>query len=214
MRAIVTDIPGTTRDAIEARVEFNDWPVRLVDTAGLRHTDELVERLGIEVSERYLANAHVVLACDDRPQHLCQTVEAVRSLAAAPVVPVLMKVDRLAGDYGRERSAEHDGAVLVSAYTRAGLQALAESVRDMLNERYGTIPVSRPALTRARHRIAIERARNEIAEFRTHWSREDLPASIAAVHIRSAVGALDELIGAVDVDDVLGRLFSTFCIGK
>ena len=213
MRAIVTDIPGTTRDAIEARVEFNDWPVRLVDTAGLRRTDELVERLGIEVSERYLANAHVILACDDRSQHLGETVEAVRSLASAPIVPVLTKADRLAG-HGTDRSLEHDGAVLVSAHTRAGLQTLGTRVREVLNDRYGTIPVSRPALTRARHRIAIERARNEIAEFRTHWSRDELPASIAAVHIRSAVGALDELIGAVDVDDVLGRLFSTFCIGK
>ena len=107
MRAIVTDIPGTTRDAIEARVEFNDWPVRLVDTAGLRHTDELVERLGIEISERYLANAHVVLACDDQPQHLGQTVEAVRSLASVPIVPVLTKADRLAGDHGVERSPKH-----------------------------------------------------------------------------------------------------------
>ena len=60
MRAIVTDIPGTTRDAIEARVELDGWPVRLVDTAGLRATDEVVERLGIEVSQRYLADAHVV----------------------------------------------------------------------------------------------------------------------------------------------------------
>jgi len=214
MRAIVTDIPGTTRDAIEAPVEFNDWPVRLVDTAGLRHTDELVERLGIEISERYLVNAHVVLACDDQPQHLGQTVEAVRSLASVPVVPVLTKADQLVGDHGVERLPERDGAVLVSAHTRTGLQTLAACVREVLNDRYGTIPVSRPALTRARHRIAIEKARNEMAEFRTHWSREELPASIAAVHIRSAVSALDELIGAVDVDDVLGRLFSTFCIGK
>jgi tRNA modification GTPase len=214
MRAIVTDIPGTTRDAIETRVEFDDWPVRLVDTAGLRRTDELVERLGIEISGRYLANAHVILACDDRLQHLSKTVEAVRSLASAPIVPVLTKADQLAGDRPTQRSAELDGAVRASAHTRVGLQAVAARVREALNDRYGTIPVSRPALTRARHRIAIERARNEIAEFRTHWSREDLPASIAAVHIRSAVGALDELIGAVDVDDVLGRLFSTFCIGK
>ena len=127
---------------------------------------------------------------------------------------MLTKADRLAGNHGTGRSLEHDGAVLASAHTRAGLQTLATRVREVLNDRYGTIPVSRPALTRARHRIAIERARNEIAEFRAHWSREELPASIAAVHIRSAVGALDELIGAVDVDDVLGRLFSTFCIGK
>ena len=223
MRAIVTDIPGTTRDAIEARVELNDWPVRLVDTAGLRDTDHVVERLGIEVSERYLANAHVILACDDRPQQFGETVQTVHSLTSAPIIAVLTKADRLAadhgdhgdhGDYGADHSPAYDGAVLVSAQSRTGLQTLAARVREVLDDHYGTIPVNRPALTRARHRMAIERARNETMEFQAHRSRDDLPASIAAVHIRAAVYALDELIGAVDVDDVLGRLFSTFCIGK
>ena len=62
--------------------------------------------------------------------------------------------------------------------------------------------------------MPMERARAELAEFQRHWESGELPASIAAVHIRAAVGALDELIGVVDADDVLGRLFATFCIGK
>jgi tRNA modification GTPase len=217
MRAIVTDIPGTTRDAIESRVQLNDWPVRLVDTAGLRVTDELVERLGIEVSERYLANAHAVIACDDNAELLRQTVASVQTLSSAPVVPVLTKSDRDASSASaavRGEAGRGHQPVRVSAHTRDGIQPLASRIDALLSHRYGSIPTTRPALTRARQRIAVERALNELDAFREHWISEALPASVAAVHIRAAVSALDELIGAVDVDDVLGRLFATFCIGK
>ena len=92
-RAIVTEVPGTTRDAIEAVVDGGDWPLRLVDTAGLRATEDVVERLGIEVSERYLARAHVVLACSEDGAGMTRVVERVRSASAAPVVGVRTKSD-------------------------------------------------------------------------------------------------------------------------
>lgn len=221
-RAIVSDIPGTTRDAIEARVQIGNWPIRLVDTAGLRTTDELVERLGIEVSERYLGSAHVIIACDDDLLHLHQTIRAIRLLASAPVLPVLTKVDTIESPMhgrtgARQTPAEgHNGPepVGVSARTRFGLQDLGVSLKSILTERYGSIPVTQPALTRVRQRVAIEQASNELAEFQRIWDGELLPASVAAVHVRAAVAALDELIGAVDTEDVLDRLFATFCIGK
>ncbi len=217
-RAIVTDVPGTTRDAIEARVQFGIWPLRLIDTAGLRQTDELVERLGIEVSERYLKGAHIIIACDDDAAEFPKTLESVKAVGTAPIVAVLTKADRPA--HPEPRSAPitpvHIGPnpVHVSAYTREGLAELGERIERELETRYGAIPVTRPALTRARQRIAIEQASNELAAFQRHWEEADLPAPIAAVHIRSAIAALDELIGAVDTEDILGRLFATFCIGK
>jgi len=221
-RAIVTDIPGTTRDAIEARVQFNVWPLRLVDTAGLRQTDELVERLGIEVSEQYLKGAHIILACDDGADELRRTIEAVRSVGSAPVIAVLTKADQSANpDLNEAITASADSVtpfgaapIRVSAYTHEGLAELGNCIERELEARYGTIPVTRPALTRARQRVAIEKASTELAAFQQHWKRADLPASIAAVHIRSAVAGLDELIGAVDTEDVLSRLFATFCVGK
>src|SRR5207253_885303 len=73
-RAIVTEIPGTTRDALEAVIDSGKWPLRLVDTAGLRETEDRIERLGIEVSERYLASAHVVLTCAEAQKSLEETI--------------------------------------------------------------------------------------------------------------------------------------------
>jgi tRNA modification GTPase len=104
--------------------------------------------------------------------------------------------------------------VHVSARTRFGLQDLGVSLESILTEKYGSIPVTQPALTRVRQRMAVEQASNELAEFQRVWEGELLPASVAAVHVRAAVAALDELIGAVDTEDVLDRLFATFCIGK
>lgn len=215
-RAIVTDVPGTTRDAIEARVNLGNWPVRIVDTAGLRATDEIVERLGIEVSQRYLEHAHAVLVCDDEMSRIRASTDAVAALTAAPIIPVLTKSDREPNLNGHAGSKGPDtpDVVHVSAHTRAGLATLTSRLRTVLDERYGVIPVARPALTRVRHRIAIQQAQFELREFQRHWDETTLPASVAAVHVRAAVGALDELIGAVDVDDVLGRVFATFCVGK
>ena len=92
-RAIVTSVPGTTRDALEATIDAGRWPLRLVDTAGLRETSDVVERLGIEVSERYLADAQVVLACGETDEALAECVARVRALTAAAVVPVRTKGD-------------------------------------------------------------------------------------------------------------------------
>ena len=83
-----------------------------------------------------------------------------------------------------------------------------------LAECYGAPPADFPLVTRARHVHALELARSELAAFAEAWEDAGLPAPVAAVHLRAAAGALDELIGAVDVEDVLERVFSTFCVGK
>jgi len=209
-RAIVTSVPGTTRDALEAVVDAGGWPLRLVDTAGLRATDDLVERLGIEVSERYLVRAHVVLACGERARAVAECVERVRPLTAAPVIGVRTKADL------EERGSPADivPPLAVSAETGEGLRALTDSVVAVLSERYGAPSAEVPLVTRARHRRALTEAREEIAHFDRAWTSGALPPVVAAVHVRAAAGALEELIGAVDVEDVLDRVFSTFCVGK
>ncbi len=210
-RVIVSDTPGTTRDAVDVLLEHEPWPLRIVDTAGLRDGADPVERLGIEVSARWLARAHVVVACAETEASLAAAMAAISSLTAAPVIGALTKSDLVTK--GDEIRGDSD-AVRVSATNGTGLTALLARVTAAVSATTGSVDDDTPMVTRARHRSALERARGALAEFRHVWSAEQLPAPVAAVHVREAALALDELIGAVDVDDVLARVFATFCVGK
>jgi tRNA modification GTPase len=214
-RAIVTEIPGTTRDALEAVIENDRWPLRIIDTAGIRETDDVVERYGVEVSRRYLDAAQIAVVCDDRPERLAETVAVVRSMTSAPIVAVETKTDLRAAS--RVTHVDADGAdafVPVSAQSRTGLAPLLGAIQQLLDQRVGALAADMPILTRARHQTALKHAAAELAAFRDAWSSREIPVSIAAVHVRTAAHALEELIGSVSVEDVLQRLFSTFCIGK
>ncbi|HUR00650.1 MAG TPA: tRNA uridine-5-carboxymethylaminomethyl(34) synthesis GTPase MnmE [Gemmatimonadaceae bacterium] len=208
-RAIVTEIPGTTRDALEAMVENGNWPLRLVDTAGLRTTSDRLELLGIEVSERYLKNAEVILACCDPGQSLVETLSEIRQRSRAVILPVRTKTDLLTNSYqiGQDEIA-------VSAETGAGLTALMQAVEHALSARHGKQELDAPVLTRVRHHRLLGVACTELEEFVKTWEEKRLPATVAAVHLRSAVFSLEEMIGRIDVEDVLDRLFSAFCVGK
>jgi tRNA modification GTPase len=207
-RAIVTDVPGTTRDALEALVDIGDIPLRLIDTAGLRESEDFVEKLGIEVSRRYLSAADIVIACGDTPESLNQALEAVAEISRSPTIAVLTKSDlaKSAEDAGRKR-------ISVSAITGAGLPALLQAVESALSQAHA-VQTDTPLLTRARHISAVSEAAEEVEKFICHWSSGDLPATVAAIHIRSAAAALESLIGVVDVEDVLDKVFSAFCVGK
>lgn len=224
-RALVTEIPGTTRDAIEALLDTPGMPLRLVDTAGLRTTHDVVERLGIEVSEKYLAQAQLVLACGEDVPGLLKTVERVRSLTNVPVMGVLTKADRsanLLGDVALAGAAVGAGVapvIAVSAESGAGLSALLASVVARLTARAadgndGARADDTVVLTRERHRIALAQALAEVQDFEQAWIEDEVPATIAAVHLRAAAHVLDELVGAISVDDVLDKLFRDFCVGK
>lgn len=208
-RAIVTDIPGTTRDAIEAVIDGERWPLRLVDTAGIRETEDAVERLGVELSHRHVRDAHVVLACGDSGPAIERVLGRIGELAtSAAVIATRTKADL----------APHDvmdaSVVAVSATTGAGLKDLLARIDQELSRRYDTGTPDAPVVTRARHRAILGAAQAELAGFREGWSSGNLPAPVAAVHLRGAVHSLEELIGSVDVEDVLDRVFSSFCVGK
>lgn len=209
-RAIVTDIPGTTRDAIESFIETAHWPLRLVDTAGLRSTEDTVERIGIEVSERYLRWANVVLACGDTDQSLDLVISALEGKSDAPIIRVRTKSDLINDPEKQIESAD----VRVSAETGDGLSGLLTAIDECLTETAGAAIADMPILTRSRHIHGIHEAREEIAAFGKAWEKDLLPAPVAAVHLRTATTALESLIGAVSTDDVLDRVFSSFCVGK
>ncbi|HEV2643000.1 MAG TPA: tRNA uridine-5-carboxymethylaminomethyl(34) synthesis GTPase MnmE, partial [Candidatus Elarobacter sp.] len=150
-RAIVTEIPGTTRDAIEAVLDAGEWPIRLVDTAGLRETEDVVERVGIEVSARYLGGADVVLACADTDAGADHVIAHVAALTSAPVIGVRTK-----GDLGAPA-----GHLTVSAVTGLGLRELLDAVVATIGERYGAPELDAPILTRERQRYSVQRALDE-----------------------------------------------------
>ena len=207
-RAIVTSVPGTTRDAIEALLDLPDWPLRLVDTAGLREATDEVERLGIEFSSRYLEQAAIVLACGDDARSLTMSEAAVRARSDASLLTVATKADLVSNEH------QLHADVHVSAHTGSGLRDLLALIEERLTHQHGEPAPGVSGLTRARHQAAVSEAASELRAFTDAWSLGALPASFAATHVRAAADALGELIGVVQVDDVLDAVFRKFCVGK
>jgi len=211
-RAIVTEIPGTTRDAVEAHAVLEGFPFRLVDTAGLRESDDRVERLGIEVSRKYLAAADLVLFCEEQGAGSGERYQRQRDQfliqVAAPIVFVQTKVD-----LADRLTAGPPDRLPVSVVTGEGLAELRRKLAEVAFGRLVALGDVEPVVTRARHRGALERALAEVEAF--HSARgSGVDAAAAATHLRAAVGALDDLIGVVTPDDVLDRVFASFCVGK
>ena len=210
-RAIVTEIPGTTRDAIEATAVIEGFPFRLVDTAGLRSSDDRVEKLGIEVSRKYLERADLILFCESGDEGRGRGDGSARdeflAQCRAPVVVVRTKADLL--PVPRPPST----VPVVSAITSEGLGILRRRLAEVAFGQLLSLGDVEPVVTRARHRVALERALSEVEAFQTARA-QGVEAVAAATHLRAGVGALDELIGAVTPDDVLERVFATFCVGK
>ena len=201
-RALVTEIPGTTRDAIEAPADFLGWPVRLVDTAGLQDGADRIERMGIEVSRRYLAAADLVLLCAEAGRSLGPDETTMAD--GRPGLVVRTKADL---------ASAAPGELAVSCVSGTGLDVLRRTVAARLFGDRVSLADLEPALTRERHRDALARARAALDDARPHLGGEG-DAVLAAHHVRRATLALDELVGAVDVEEVLARVFASFCVGK
>jgi tRNA modification GTPase len=214
-RAIVTEEPGTTRDALVAAVELGGFPFRLVDTAGLREAGERVERIGIEVTRRYLERADVVLLCIPRGAAVTEEERMfARGQGGVPVVWVETKADVVSADTGADDAPfETASKVRVSVRTGEGLSRLREVLRGLVYSGVASASPGAPVLTRSRQRRGLERARTEVAAFRDALAG-GLPAEVAASHLRAAEGALEEVVGTISSESVLDAVFAEFCVGK
>jgi tRNA modification GTPase len=231
-RALVTNVAGTTRDALEANIAVDGYPVRLVDTAGLRSAEGIVERLGIEVARRFLEHADLVLYCAPAATAIADEEESWIAGLRAPVLRVAtmsdvgtVGVDKTAGygattreaatdpEIGRDADLDEPAAVRVSVVTGEGLVELRRRVAEAVFGTLEAAPDDAPILTRRRQAEAVGRAAAEVGAFEAAL-REGVPAEYAGAHLKSAASALEELVGLVETDEILDRLFREFCIGK
>ena len=212
-RAIVTDIPGTTRDTLDVSLELGGLPVRLIDTAGLRDSSNPIEQLGVERSRSAMAQAELILvlwnsaqpATEEDVDLLCQAMKLaptilVRTKGDLPPAPApFLTLDRL------------PPVVTVSAKTGQGLQDLEEAVATLF-PRPGDLPYGQ-LLTNQRQEEAARRAREAVAR-----AEEALLAGVTPdallTDVEEALHALGELTGQSVREDVTDRIFSKFCVGK
>ena len=225
-RAIVTEVPGTTRDALEAVISVGGFPFRLVDTAGLRDSDDRVEALGIEVAHRYLNRADVVLFCVESHAEIASAErEFLAGLADVPTVLLRTKADLVSGDGASEVMASGDMAsedlrcahvresVELSVVDGTGLARLRALLPEMVYGGLVRTGASVPALTRARQSEAVRKARDQVVEF-MEALEAGTPVAVASALLRPAETALEELLGLISTDEILDRVFREFCIGK
>ncbi len=214
-RAIVTEEPGTTRDAIEALVSLGGYPFRFVDTAGLRENAGRIEELGIEVARGYAQRADLVLLCVEADRMPGPDEDNfVRELTAAGVSRVVVLRTKSDERRGKPAGSVSDSApeVPVSAVTGQGLPELRTVLLELV---YSGIRGKQetPLVTRARHIDCLQRARADVTAFQEARTG-GLPAEIAGTHIQDATHVLEDLLGVVTSEDVLDRVFGSFCVGK
>jgi len=213
-RTIVTDIPGTTRDAVEALISIDGYPFRLVDTAGIRESAEPIEGLGIEVARSYLDRADLVLLCIDPDQEdsvddaASAAVSLLGNMGLQRVITIYTKSDLFSGFI---RSTDNKG-ISLSVHTGEGLDLLRS---EMLQAVFSGLREAEeiPLVTRRRHTRALGQARDSLSKFRETWSAGH-PPEIAAAHLQDAVLPLEEMLGVITNEDVLDVLFADFCVGK
>jgi tRNA modification GTPase len=206
-RAIVTEIPGTTRDALEALVDVRGVPVTVVDTAGLRESEDLVERMGVARAREEAAKADAVLyVFDASAGFLAEDAGLLAALWDKPRVLVANKSDRAAGapvPEGAERLCGLDANAGPRLRELLGAVIASDIRTEETSEVLGSL----------RQRELVERARVSAEATLAALAQGDSP-EYAVTHCHAALDALADLTGETTSDDVLDRLFSTFCIGK
>ena len=219
-RAIVTEIAGTTRDQIHERFTIGDIPISLIDTAGLRETTDTVESIGVERSKATMADADIVIVMLDASEQTSdEDREILNSVRDLNYIVVLNKIDKIPStDTDRIIAAEHSSLSYLreritplSAKTGEGLNDLKDAiVRPFSPEDVSTAGF---LVTDARHYDLLVRAKSEI-EASLEQLNDKMSEEIVLIGLHNALKFLGEITGETTTEDMLTRIFSTFCIGK
>lgn len=217
-RAIVTDLPGTTRDIIEEGLNIDGIPVRIMDTAGIREAHDLVEAEGIRRSLAAIEGADIILAVYDASRVLDradrQIIEKVNN---KKTISVINKWDISNGDF----DAEDNGlniypTVKISALRGEGIDVLKDTiVAALLSNKAmpGQDSAADILITNVRHKQLVDGAFASLWQARGTFEKGE-PLEVTALFLREALNSLGEIIGVVTTDDILNKIFSEFCIGK
>lgn len=213
-RMIVSDIPGTTRDAVEEALELDGWKIVLVDTAGLREeTGDPVEAMGMEISRSEIERADILLALLDSTR---ATTEAEKAAVARwqsegrNILVVVNKSDAASPQFDPPASKE---CISISAKTGAGVEELKQALLNRLEQLAGPSAPDAVVITRLRHQQALDDAA-EALERAGQSITENATPDCVAVDLEAALEALGRILGRISSDDILGEIFSRFCIGK
>jgi len=215
-RAIVTDIPGTTRDVIEEYINLNGIPLKIVDTAGIRETDNVVEQIGVDKAQQFVKNADLVLYVVDAVQGLTEQDEQMMAdIHNQPVIYLLNKSDMGISDAIRQQLNDVIGTAPVleiSAREKIGLEQLEEKITDLFFA--GTLEVSNDIMvTNVRHIQILEESLAHMDGF-LNGIMMGLSVDFLVIDLQNAWEKLGKITGETVEEDLLDQIFSKFCLGK
>ena len=213
-RAIVTHIPGTTRDVIEEIINIKGIPLVLTDTAGIRKTEDIVENIGVEKSKKFIENADLVLLVLDASRELesedREVIEEIQNHNKKTIV-LLNKIDL-------ERKIELEEFNLenileISAKDNIGIEDMEERIYSYIVEENFEDSSEKLIITNIRHKTALEKTKNAI---RNIFETIDagMPMDLISVDLKEALDSLSEITGEISSEDILDHVFGNFCVGK
>ena len=214
-RAIVTDIPGTTRDVIESTLNISGIPLRIMDTAGLREVKDEVERLGIHLTRQKTAEADLLLVVIDQSRALNQDdMDILGQCEGKKALVVINKIDLPPATIHTETAGFLDGfpTVEISALTGQGIDRLKKAIKDCILED-DDLEVTTHAIPNVRHREALKAAKKCFKNAAINAQTNE-PMEIVAFELKSGLEHLGEITGRTNNDELLEAIFKQFCLGK
>lgn len=212
-RAIVTHVAGTTRDVIEEVVNLKGIPLVLVDTAGIRKTDDLVENIGVEKSKKLIESADLILFVVDGSRPLDEEDMRIHeAIKADKVIGILNKID-IKEDIDLSSLTKINKWLEISAIKNQGIDEMEEEIYHHIIDENIEDSSQKVTITNIRHKSALEKTKQSIENiFET--IENGLPMDLMAVDIKGALDALSEVTGEISSEDLLDHIFSNFCVGK
>lgn len=210
-RAIVTDIPGTTRDVIEEYINLDGIPVRIVDTAGIRETEDVVEKIGVQKSKQKINEADLVVFMLDVSRELDEEdKEIIEYIKDKKYVVLLNKVD-LDKKLKFESLNDLSNFIEISAKTGFGIDLLKEKIKELFFN--GTIDSESLMITNTRHKQALYRAIDNLKLGLNNLNSNEF-LDLISIYVTSGLKALGEITGSELEEDVVNKIFAEFCCGK